>query len=218
MKKLLFTYLAFCSSFFYSQENIAKCFAWITPSYFPIQIQREYNFESKNVVYEFKNGQYYKSKFPICISEILFNENGEISAYKFDFKNSFFFGRANVFKLKDSVENLNRYKNFSSDSLTLYNIWGQQIQKRRSKDYDNSVKIILEKKYGSKIAEKIMNGDVWIGMTKQMLKDSKGEPTRVGLTTETKSTYSVQYIYESKIFGTEYIYIENGKVIAIQTL
>lgn len=79
-------------------------------------------------------------------------------------------------------------------------------------------KKVMIGKYGSKNGERVAAYEVWIGMTKEMLIDSKGEPTRTGISTKTKNTYLVQYIYESSAFGTEFIYIENGKVSAIQSL
>lgn len=73
----------------------------------------------------------------------------------------------------------------------------------------------LSKKYGDPVAKRLVNNEVWIGMSRQMLIDSRGEPTKIGLTTETQYTYSTQYIYNS-YWGTDYIYLENGKVVAIQ--
>lgn len=75
----------------------------------------------------------------------------------------------------------------------------------------------IYKKYGREIGERILMGEVWIGMTRELLFESKGKPTKIGITTETADMYSVQYIYESRLFGTELIYVENGKVTAIQS-
>ncbi|KFC19376.1 hypothetical protein [Chryseobacterium sp. FH1] len=75
----------------------------------------------------------------------------------------------------------------------------------------------LIKKYGKSIGQKIFEGEIWIGMNRQMLLDSKGKPTRIGLITETKYGTSSQYIYEDEFFKTlTYVYLENGKVNAIQ--
>lgn len=86
------------------------------------------------------------------------------------------------------------------------------------KKIDDSIKLSkLLKVYPQKIAQRLVDGDVWIGMTREMLFESKGQPTRIGLSTETADMYSVQYIYESRLFGTELIYVDNGKVTAIQS-
>lgn len=73
----------------------------------------------------------------------------------------------------------------------------------------------LIKKYGPKIAKRIFDGEIWIGMTREMLFDSIGTPKKIN-STETKYSYTSQYIYEDRFYGTRYIYLENGKVTAIQ--
>lgn len=97
-----------------------------------------------------------------------------------------------------------------------YSLYESALKNKSQSDLDRKSKIL--KKYGAKTGQKIIDGDVWIGMSREMLIESKGRPTRIGLTTETKTTISSQYIYESKLFGTEFIYLENGKVVAIQNL
>lgn len=74
---------------------------------------------------------------------------------------------------------------------------------------------LLIKKYGPKTAKRILDGEIWIGMTREMLIDSIGNPKKIN-STETKYSYTSQYIYEDRFYGTRYIYIENGKVTAIQ--
>jgi hypothetical protein len=68
------------------------------------------------------------------------------------------------------------------------------------------------KRYGEKIGEKINSNQVWIGMTKNMLLDSKGNPEEIN-STKTEHTDLEQWIYSS-----HYIYLENGKVTAIQSI
>lgn len=200
-------------SLIYSQEIPLKCFATIIPAYEDPQIQREYkNFEVK---YEFKNGVNYKSKFPICISEMLFKKDGNISAYKIFFDKYEYYASAESFKLKDSIAQINRYKNLSLDSIQYFKNSGNEIQKNNYSKYLQNIKNILIKKYGAKNAPRIINNEVWIGMTEKMLLESRGKPTTINYT-ETAYSYSKQYIYESLFSGTEYIYVENGKVTAMQ--
>lgn len=104
------------------------------------------------------------------------------------------------------------YKNIFS--IQLYYEFLKNKKEQEKKDIQR--KNILTKKYGFKIANRILNGDVWIGMTRQMLIDSKGEPDSIGSSIETKYSYTVQYIYNIGTYTKQYIYLENGKVVTIQ--
>ena len=213
MKKVSIFISLLLFSLYYSQEIPLKCFATIIPAYANPQIQREY--ENDRVKYEFKNGVNYKSKFPICISEMLFKKDGNLSAFKIFFNKSEYYASAESFKLKDSTTQIARYKNLSLDSVQYFKNSGNQIQKNNYGKYLQNIKNILIKKYGVKNAQRIINNEVWIGMTEKMLLESMGKPTTIN-TTETAYSYSSQYIYESLFSGTEYIYVENGKVTAVQ--
>ena len=89
------------------------------------------------------------------------------------------------------------------------------MQKIKTEDSIKLKKLV--KIYPVKIAKRLVDGEIWIGMSREMLFESKGRPTKIGITTETADMYSVQYIYESRLFGTEFIYVDNGKVTAIQS-
>jgi len=69
----------------------------------------------------------------------------------------------------------------------------------------------LIKKFGKKIAKDIQQGYIWIGMTKDMLFESWGKPSNIN---KTVTSYSV---HEQMIYGTSYVYVENGKVTSWQT-
>ena len=68
----------------------------------------------------------------------------------------------------------------------------------------------LKEKYGEEVGFKINNGQTWIGMTEEMLIDSKGYPDDKNIT---KTVYGNS---EQWIYGNQYIYVEENKVTAIQ--
>ncbi len=65
-------------------------------------------------------------------------------------------------------------------------------------------------KYGSTIAKKIVNGYIWLGMTKEMAIDSWGHPDDIN-----KSVGSWG-VHEQWIYGNQYLYFENGKLTSWQ--
>lgn len=119
---------------------------------------------------------------------------------------------------KDYDEYINKYHRQKKDASDKYRRehderMAEYYQKKNAED---AVKLKeYTKKYGLKTAQKIIEGDVWIGMTREMLLASKGDPKKVN-TFETAYSYQSQYIFEDSIYGTQYIYLENGKVTAIQ--
>jgi hypothetical protein len=71
----------------------------------------------------------------------------------------------------------------------------------------------LTAKYGQDVMAKLMNHQTWIGMSKEQLLDSQGEPTKIEteiLKTKTKETL----IYGNKSSG-DYFVVENGLVSKI---
>ncbi len=62
------------------------------------------------------------------------------------------------------------------------------------------------KKYGRKIGNRILNGQVWKGMTEQMLRDSYGKPDKITRNKEKWGTFA-QYYYGKQIF-----FFKNGKL------
>lgn len=69
----------------------------------------------------------------------------------------------------------------------------------------------LNKKYGARIGKMILNGEVQIGMTREMCKESWGSPQKINTTTTTQ-TVSEQWVYG----GHSYLYFTNGRLTAIQ--
>jgi len=67
----------------------------------------------------------------------------------------------------------------------------------------------LNRKYGTTIATKIINGQIWIGMTKEMLGESLGVPYDVN-----RSVYT-NLIKEQWVYGSD-VYVENGIVTSWQ--
>lgn len=63
----------------------------------------------------------------------------------------------------------------------------------------------LERKFGFPIASKIMGHIIWIGMTKEMAKESIGEPIRINKTTS-KYGISEQWVYSN----FRYLHFRNG--------
>lgn len=69
----------------------------------------------------------------------------------------------------------------------------------------------LTRKYGSKNADLIIEGSVKIGWSKQMCRESWGEPERINKTTNSSGTHE-QWCYP----GSQYLYFDNGKLTSIQ--
>lgn len=77
----------------------------------------------------------------------------------------------------------------------------------------------LTNKYGKEVADKIINGKVWVGMTEEMLMDVKGRPDEIKETNTDKGVSKV-YIYGYFIGCGEMYYnfyhFENGKFVKIE--
>ena len=75
----------------------------------------------------------------------------------------------------------------------------------------NKRKADLTRKYGASTADIILQGKIRIGMTKNMCRESWGEPDDINKTTTTYGTN------EQWVYGYSYVYFdENGKITAIQ--
>jgi flagellar biosynthesis GTPase FlhF len=70
----------------------------------------------------------------------------------------------------------------------------------------------IRSKYSSRIANKILNRTIWIGMTKEMLIDSWGQPSDDNINRSVGSWG----VHEQWIYGDTYVYLENGKVTSWQ--
>ncbi|WP_405225740.1 hypothetical protein [Dokdonia sp. Asnod1-B02] len=64
----------------------------------------------------------------------------------------------------------------------------------------------IKKKYGEKVADKIFNHRIWIGMTKDMTKLSIGRPLDINRTTGSWGVHE-QWVYKNR-----YLYFENGEL------
>lgn len=65
----------------------------------------------------------------------------------------------------------------------------------------------LLKKYGREIGKRIVNGQVWKGMSERMLEDSWGKPDKITKNKEKWGTYTQWY------YGSITYFFENGKMI-----
>ena len=71
--------------------------------------------------------------------------------------------------------------------------------------------VTLTSKYGSKTAASIIERKIWIGMTKDMLRESWGAPEDINRTVAAASIHE-QWVYR---YG-RYVYIEDGTVTSWQ--
>ena len=72
----------------------------------------------------------------------------------------------------------------------------------------------LTEAYGAKIAERLMNGQIWIGMTRAMAIAARGEPEDINKTT-TAGGVSEQFVY-GDMSNRKYLYFDNGILTTIQ--
>lgn len=70
---------------------------------------------------------------------------------------------------------------------------------------------ILSKKYGRSTAIKIVNGEIWIGMTSEMAKDAVGRPRDINRTVNSWGVRE-QWVYSDGL----YLYFDNGILTTIQ--
>lgn len=83
-------------------------------------------------------------------------------------------------------------------------------QLKKNEDFQQKI-ALMTKKYGVEVGKKIAFGSIWIGMTEEMLLDSKGVFINVNRTVS-KYGESKQYVYP----GQNYVYVENGRVTSWQ--
>ena len=88
------------------------------------------------------------------------------------------------------------------------------LEKRSPKMDERRNKLTI--KYGKEVADKIINGKVWVGMTEEMFMDVKGRPDEIKETNTDKGVSKV-YIYVYFIGCGEmyniFYHFENGKFI-----
>jgi len=80
----------------------------------------------------------------------------------------------------------------------------EQVKKEKER------KEYLIQKYGDRFADKILAKEIWIGMTKDMLIESWGEPQKIN------RTVLLDRIHEQWIYPNVYIYFENDILVSWQ--
>lgn len=112
--------------------------------------------------------------------------------------------------VKDYTDFLNRYTDYTNNK--------KREKEERMKQYEEVAKkersekyAKLKIKYGKSVADLMIDGYVRIGWTKQMCRESWGEPETINKIT-TGYSVSEQWVYS---LGS-YLYFENGKLTAIQ--
>lgn len=76
-------------------------------------------------------------------------------------------------------------------------------------------KAVMVKKYGKYYGELIAEGKVVLGMTKEMCKESWGEPDDINVSIGSWGRHE-QWVYEHYYSSDSYLYFENGKLTSIQ--
>ncbi len=113
------------------------------------------------------------------------------------------------FNLKDDEF----YKNFRESRLYLDSlIKAEQLTqfKLKTKQEEEMRRKQIIQKYGAEKGNKILQAKIWIGMTKEMAIESWGKPNNINRTV-TAFTTNEQWVY-----GTKYLYFENGLLTAWQ--
>jgi len=87
----------------------------------------------------------------------------------------------------------------------------ERIQAKKAKECSDSLSFVnyknsLIKKYGADAASKILQGRIWLGMTDEMARESKGRPDKNNRSVGSWGIHE-QWVYEDR---DEYLYFENG--------
>lgn len=72
-------------------------------------------------------------------------------------------------------------------------------------------KTTLTKKYGAATAQKILAGEIWIGMSDTMARESWGEPEQINRSVGSWG------VHEQWVYGDNYVYFEDGVLSSWQT-
>jgi hypothetical protein len=68
----------------------------------------------------------------------------------------------------------------------------------------------LTSRYGSTTAKRIIEGKIWMGMTKEMTRESRGDPEDINRTVGSWG------VHEQWLYNGTYLYFENGKLTSWQ--
>jgi len=71
------------------------------------------------------------------------------------------------------------------------------------------------RRHGERNAKRIREGEVWVGMTEEMLIESWGTPNSKNIT-ESRFGRSEQWVYRKGQYQNDYIYLRDGEVESIQ--
>ena len=100
-----------------------------------------------------------------------------------------------------------------TEELIQYKQLLDEKKELRKKKIENERFEKLEKRWGSKIANRIIKKDFWIGMTKEMCKKSLGVPADINFSRGSWGIHE-QWIYRKPF--KKYLYFENGKLTSYQ--
>jgi len=107
-----------------------------------------------------------------------------------------------VLKAELERQNADLLEKEKAEKLEQYNA----LNLRKRKDYEKS--IILT--YGDEIGKKLLGGDYWIGMTKEMARISLGNPNEINRTVGSWG------VHEQWVYSSLYLYFEDGKLTSYQ--
>ncbi len=116
----------------------------------------------------------------------------------------------NILYLKGGIAENYELMELKNNRTKLYQ--DKEIQKQKQLTNIENIKRlkIYTNKYGQYIAKKIIDGEIWLGMTKDMTIESWGEPDKINRTVNSIS------VNEQWIYGNKYLYFENGKLVSWQ--
>lgn len=113
--------------------------------------------------------------------------------------------------IKKMLEASYKTKKIKEDSIYKAKITrDDSIYQREVEKEAKERKVYLINRYGAKIAEKILNRQIWLGMSDKMLIETIGKPVDINRTVGSFGIHE-QWVYVS-IQNTEYYYFENGKL------
>lgn len=92
---------------------------------------------------------------------------------------------------------------------SLWALEKKKISEEQNKDLEWK-KYRLVRIYGERNANRILSGEIWIGMTSEMARDSKGSPNKINKTVGNWGVHE-QWVYDNK-----YLYFENDVLTSWQ--
>ena len=131
----------------------------------------------------------------IFTTSLLFAQSGEISAQDYKSELKLLTEKRNI--LASQKEELKKQIGELTKELVKLN--DPNFRREICREY-------FLKKYGKKIGQRILNGQVWKGMTEEMLRDSYGEPDKITRNKEKWGTFSQWY------YGKHIFFFKNGKL------